>query len=72
VAYFKVLSRNLPGGTEGNMINLSQVRRYPSQDLNPGPLEYEAGLLTTQSRSSLRMCGDILQLLVRLHGVELH
>jgi hypothetical protein len=30
--------------------NLSQHRRSQGQDLNPGPPEYEAGLLTTQPR----------------------
>jgi hypothetical protein len=42
---FKVLSWHLPGGTEENHINLSQDSGSLSQDLNPGPPEYEAGVL---------------------------
>jgi hypothetical protein len=38
----KVLSRYLPGGTEKKHENLSEDRRFPSQDLNAGPPEYEA------------------------------
>jgi hypothetical protein len=48
LAKFKVLSRNLPEGTEKNHENLSQDRRSPSRDLNPGPAEYETGVLTTR------------------------
>jgi hypothetical protein len=42
---FKVLSRNLPGGTEEKHENLSQDSWPPSRDLNPGPPEYEAGVV---------------------------
>jgi hypothetical protein len=42
LAKFKILSQNLPGGTEKN---LSQDSRYPSRDLNPESPEYEAGAL---------------------------
>jgi hypothetical protein len=45
---FKVLFWNLPGGTQENSKNLSQDSRSPGQDLNPGPPEYGAGVLTTQ------------------------
>jgi hypothetical protein len=44
---FKVLSWYLPGGSEENHKNLSQDSQSPSQDLNLGPPEYEAGVLTT-------------------------
>jgi hypothetical protein len=43
---FEVLYRNLPGGIEGNHENLSQDSLCPGQDLNPGPSENQAGLLT--------------------------
>jgi hypothetical protein len=48
VAFLKVLSRHLPGGTEENDENLSQNCRSPGRDLSPGPPEYEAGVLTTR------------------------
>jgi hypothetical protein len=38
---FKVLSRHAPGGTE------------ETHGKNPGPPEYEGGVLTTQRRSSV-------------------
>jgi hypothetical protein len=47
VAYFKVLSRKLPGDAERNDKKLSQDILPPGRDLNPGPPEYEAGMLTT-------------------------
>jgi hypothetical protein len=43
VAYFEVLSRTLPAGTEVHNENLSQDFRSLVRDLNLGPLEYEAG-----------------------------
>jgi hypothetical protein len=52
VAYFKVLTQNLPGWTERNHENQCQDIRSPGRDLNPGPAEYEAGVLTTRSRCS--------------------
>jgi hypothetical protein len=36
------------GAEEKLQKNLSQDSRPPSRDLNPGPLEYEAGMLTTR------------------------
>jgi hypothetical protein len=45
----KVLSRYLRGGTEENYEPLTEIGRYPCQDLNPGPPEYEAGVPTTSS-----------------------
>jgi hypothetical protein len=50
VAWFKVLSRHLPGRTEENHKNLSQDSWFPGRDLNPGPPEYETGVLTTRPR----------------------
>jgi hypothetical protein len=40
----EVLSRHLPGMTEGNHENLSQDSRSPGRDLNPGCPEYEGVL----------------------------
>jgi hypothetical protein len=48
--YFKVLSKHFPTGTDEN---LDQGSRYPCRDMNPGPPEYEAGVLTTQPRRSV-------------------
>jgi hypothetical protein len=45
VIQLKVLSRNLTGGTEENH---SQDVRFPGRDLNPGPSDYEAIVLTTR------------------------
>jgi hypothetical protein len=42
----KVLSRHSPGGTEKTTKNLNHY----SRDLNPGPPEYKAGVLTTRPR----------------------
>jgi hypothetical protein len=36
------------------MKNRSQDNRSPSRDLNPGAPEYEAGVLTTRSRLSVK------------------
>jgi hypothetical protein len=47
VALFKVLPRHLPGGTEEKQ-KITQDRRSPGRDLNPGPPEYETGVLATQ------------------------
>jgi hypothetical protein len=38
--------RHLPGGTDENHENLSQDSRSPALDLNPGPPEYETGVVT--------------------------
>jgi hypothetical protein len=43
VAYFKMLSQDLPGGAEKNHENISQDCRSLSQDLDPASPEYEAG-----------------------------
>jgi hypothetical protein len=52
VAYFKVLCRHLFEGTEGNE-NFCQYNRSPGWDLNPGPPEYEAGMLTSRPGRSV-------------------
>jgi hypothetical protein len=44
---FKVLSQNVPRGTEENH-ETPQDSRSPFRDLNPIPPEYEAGLLSTR------------------------
>jgi hypothetical protein len=58
MAYFKLLSWNLPGGTEENHEHLNLDSLSPCRDLNPGPPEYEAGLLTTQPRCSVQCYDD--------------
>jgi hypothetical protein len=50
----KVLSWHLPGVTEENHKNLSRDSWSPGQYLNPRPPEYEAGVLTTQRRHSVK------------------
>jgi hypothetical protein len=51
--YWKVYGRkvpqNLPGKTEKNYSNLSQVNRVPDRDSNRAPLQHEAGLLPNRS-----------------------
>jgi hypothetical protein len=47
VAKFKALFRVLSGRTEENQNN-PQDSLFPGRDLNPGPLEYEAEVLTTR------------------------
>jgi hypothetical protein len=49
----KLLSQTLPGGTEENHENLSQDCWPPCRDLNPGPPEYEVGVLITRPRRIL-------------------
>jgi hypothetical protein len=43
---FTMLSQDLPEGTEEKHENLSQNFLSSGRDLNPVPLEYEAGVLT--------------------------
>jgi hypothetical protein len=50
---FKVLFQHSPWGTEEKHKKLSQDSRSPGQDRNPGPPEYEVGLLATQPRRSV-------------------
>jgi hypothetical protein len=50
--HLKVLFQNSPVGTEKTHENLNQYSRSPGRDLNPGPSEYEAGVLTTRPRHS--------------------
>jgi hypothetical protein len=45
---FTALSQNLPEGTEEKHENLSQNFQSSGRDLDPEPLEYEAGVLTTR------------------------
>jgi hypothetical protein len=51
---FKVLPRKSSGGTKEKQETLSQDSRSPGRDLKPGPPEYEAGVLTTGPRRSMR------------------
>jgi hypothetical protein len=64
VAYFKVLPRHLPEGTETTTKNLSRYSRSPGRDLKPGPSEYEAGVLPTQPRR-LVICCHLCQIYFR-------
>jgi hypothetical protein len=41
---FKLLTRHLPGGTIENHKNLSQNRRFPGRDYNPGPQKEESSV----------------------------
>jgi hypothetical protein len=50
---YKVRSRNLPIGTEENHEDLNQDNRSLSRDLNLGPPENEARVLSTRSRRSI-------------------
>jgi hypothetical protein len=49
---FKILCLRSPGGNEEYHENFNQHRRSNGQDLNPGPPEYEAGVLMTWPRHS--------------------
>jgi hypothetical protein len=40
-------------GPKKTMRNLGQDNGFPGRDLNPGPPEYEAGVLTTRPRCSV-------------------
>jgi hypothetical protein len=46
-----------PEGLRKTTNNLIQDSRCPGRDLNPGPSEYEAGILTTRPRHSVH-CGQ--------------
>jgi hypothetical protein len=48
MAYYEMLLWHLPGGSGENHKNLSQDSLSLSQDLNQGPPEYKAGVLTTR------------------------
>jgi hypothetical protein len=50
---FKALSRHLSTGTEEKTENLSQGSRSTFRDLNPGPPECDAGVLTTRQVRSV-------------------
>jgi hypothetical protein len=60
---FKALSLHSPGGTEENYKKLTQ----DSRDLNPGPPEYETGMLTTLPRRSMAGCCERGNLTFRFH-----
>jgi hypothetical protein len=49
----KDLEASIDRGTEENHENTIEDSRSTGQDLNPGPYEYEARLLTTQPRRSI-------------------
>jgi hypothetical protein len=44
------------GGTKKNHETPQRDSRSPGRILNPGPLEYEAGVLTTRLRRSVLLC----------------
>jgi hypothetical protein len=47
-------------GLSKTTLNLSQGSRSPMRDLNPGPPEYEAGVLTTGPRRSAVVFGGTI------------
>jgi hypothetical protein len=49
-AQFEVLSRNLRGGTERTMNNVSHDSSSQGRDMNPKACEYEARLRITRPR----------------------
>jgi hypothetical protein len=51
-AYFKVLSWHSPGGTEKNNNKSQSGQLVSGINMNPEPLEYEVGVLTTQHFSN--------------------
>jgi hypothetical protein len=53
MASFEVLSRICLEGLRKTTKNLSQDSRSPGRDLNPGPPEYKAGVLTTRAQHSI-------------------
>jgi hypothetical protein len=60
VAQLTVLSRHLSGGTEENH-EKPHNSRSPGRDSNPGPPEYEAGVLTTRSRLSVEQLNTLYE-----------
>jgi hypothetical protein len=70
VAYFKVLSRHLPGGTEENHGNLSQDSRSPGRDLNSEPSEYEACKVQFTNNDWVTVLVDWLNLTDRLNVTD--
>jgi hypothetical protein len=52
LAQFSALSQYSKGGTEKNTKNLSQDCRSPGRDLNKGPPEFEARMLTSRPQRS--------------------
>jgi hypothetical protein len=55
VAYSEVLPRSLEGFRK-TINTLSQESLSVGQDLNPGPPEHKAGVLTIQPRQYFRLC----------------
>jgi hypothetical protein len=54
VAYFEVLSKNFIEGPNDDLEKTSsRDSMSPVQDLNPGPPEYEVGLVPTRPRQSV-------------------
>jgi hypothetical protein len=53
VAYFKVVSRHLAGGTEESYEKPSEDRRSRCGDSNPGPSEHDAGVLIRLPQHSI-------------------
>jgi hypothetical protein len=48
VAYLKIISQHLPGGTEKTTRNLSQNSRPQCREFNLGPPEYEREVLESE------------------------
>jgi hypothetical protein len=62
VAQFKDLFRHFPEGTEKKKISVLDSRS-PGQDSNRRPPEYEAGVLITRPRHSVRTYERLRELL---------
>jgi hypothetical protein len=63
ISNFKVVPRKSPGRTEDNHKKTCEYSQSQGQDLNPGPPEYKARLLTTRPRrsvSALRIWKDMI------------
>jgi hypothetical protein len=59
VDQFDIPSWHLPGGAKGEHEDLSRNGRSPAPDFNPGPAEYEAGVLTTAPQLSVSSPRDV-------------
>jgi hypothetical protein len=64
---FKVLFQHVPGGLRKTTKGLSHNSRNPSQDFNPKPSEYGAGMLTTQPQCSATSLRNSALIYIYIH-----
>jgi hypothetical protein len=57
----KAVSRHLSGGTKESHKILSEDSLYPGRDLNPGPPEFEAGVLSPPPRRTVCTIFNMVQ-----------